>query len=40
MNYDGIDIDYEGFPLSLRRDDFSDFIEALIAEAARATASC
>lgn len=28
MDYDGIDIDYEGFPASTR-DDFSDFVEAL-----------
>lgn len=31
MDYDGIDIDYEGFPLSTR-DDFSDFIESLAAK--------
>ncbi len=31
MDYDGIDIDYEGFPL-FTRDDFSTFIETLSAE--------
>lgn len=31
MNYDGIDIDYESFPL-FTRDDFSTFIEALSAQ--------
>ena len=31
MNYDGIDIDYESFPLSTR-DDFSAFVEVLSAE--------
>lgn len=31
MNYDGIDIDYESFPLSTR-DDFSTFIEDLAAQ--------
>lgn len=31
MDYDGIDIDYEGFPVSTR-DDFSAFIEELSAE--------
>ncbi|MBI1257137.1 MAG: hypothetical protein GC204_06675 [Chloroflexi bacterium] len=31
MNYDGIDIDYESFPVATR-DDFSDFIEKLSAK--------